>query len=131
ELPLISGKPGFESLKLNASGRVFDYDSLDSSDNVWKLGVNWQINPTVRLRATKGTSFRAPGLYELYLGDQTGFLSQLAIDPCILWGESNNTNLRANCAAEGIPADFTGAASSATVIAGGGLGVLEPETSTA
>ena len=131
ELPLISGKPGFESLKLNASGRVFDYDSLDSSDNVWKLGVNWQVNPTVRLRATKGTSFRAPGLYELYLGDQTGFLSQLAIDPCILWGESNNTNLRANCAADGIPADYTGAASSATIVSGGGLGVLEPETSTA
>ena len=131
ELPLISGKPGFESLSLNGSARVFEYDSLDGSDNVWKLGANWQINSAVRLRATKGTSFRAPGLYELFLGNQTGFASQLSIDPCIQWGESNNENIRTNCAAEGIPADFNGAASSALVVSGGGAGVLNPESSTA
>src|SRR5690606_28852820 len=68
---------------------------------------------------------------ELYLGNQTGFLSQLSIDPCILWNESNNDFIRANCAAAGIPGDYTGAASSATIISGGGLGVLEPERSTA
>ncbi|MCE7031628.1 TonB-dependent receptor [Lysobacter sp. GX 14042] len=131
EIPLLSGMTGFESLTLNGSARVFEYDSIDGSDNVWKLGMNWQINPTLRLRATKGTSFRAPGLYELYLGDQTGFQSQLAVDPCILWGESNNDFIRANCAATGIPEDYPGAASSATVVSGGGAGVLEPETSTA
>ncbi len=131
EVPLLRGRPGFESLSLNVSGRVFDYDSLDDGDNVWKMGLNWQVNPTVRLRATKGTSFRAPGLFELFLGNQTGFLSQLSVDPCILWGESTNENLRTNCAAEGIPDDFSGAASSATIISGGGAGVLEPESSTA
>lgn len=131
EIPLISGKPGFESLSLNTSARVFEYDSVDGSDNVWKMGLNWQINPAVRLRATRGTSFRAPGLYELYLGDQTGFVDQFAIDPCILWGESNNERVRASCAAEGIPSDFPSGGSSATVVSGGGAGVLTPETSTA
>lgn len=131
EFPLIKGKPGFESLTFNASGRVFDYSSLDGTDNVWKAGLNWQVNSALRLRATRGTSFRAPGLYELYLGDQTGFASQLSIDPCILWGESNNDFIRANCAAAGIADNYTGAASSATIVSGGGLGVLTPENSKA
>ena len=131
EIPLLAGKPMFESLKLNASGRVFKYDSIPGTDNIWKLGLNWQINSALRLRATKGTSFRAPGLYELYLGDQTGFQSQLAIDPCIQWNESTNDHIRANCAAAGIPDDYVGAASSALIVSGGGAGVLVPETSDA
>lgn len=130
ELPLLAGETPFESLTLNASGRVFDYDST-GSDSVWKAGLNWQINPTVRLRSTYGTSYRSPALYELYLGDQTAFVDQLSIDPCILWRDSTNEFVRANCAAAGIPDDFRGASSSATVVSGGGLGVLEPETSTA
>lgn len=133
EVPILKGVPAFESLSFNASGRVFEYSSVEGSDNVWKVGMNWQIVPALKLRATKGTSFRAPGLYELYLGDQTAFLSQLAIDPCVNWADPANTNdfLRANCAAAGIPGNYPGAASSATVVSGGGAGVLEPETSKA
>ncbi len=130
EIPLLAGKPFFESLTINGSGRVFDYDST-GSDSVWKAGLNWQINPTIRLRSTYGTSYRSPALYELFLGDQTAFVGQLAIDPCINWGESNNDFIRANCAAANIPDDFAGGASSATVVSGGGLGLLEPETSEA
>jgi iron complex outermembrane receptor protein len=130
DVPLIAGVPGIESLSINGSARVFDYDST-GSDSVWKAGLNWQINPTVRLRSTYGTSYRSPALYELFLGDQTAFLGQAAIDPCINWGESTNDFIRANCGAAGIPADFAGGAASATVISGGGLGVLEPETSNA
>jgi iron complex outermembrane receptor protein len=130
EVPLLAGVTLFESLTLNASGRVFEYDST-GSDSVWKAGLNWQINPTVRLRSTYGTSYRSPALYELYLGDQTAFVSQLAIDPCVDWQESNNDFIRANCAAAGIPGDYAGGASSATVVSGGGLGVLEPESSEA
>ena len=132
EFPLMKGLPGFEALTLNASARAFDYDSVGDSDEVWKLGLSWQINSAVRLRATRGTSYRAPGLYELYLGNLTGFVGQLAIDPCINWGESTNDFIRANCAAAGIPADYAAAgASSATVTTGGGQGFLKPETSKA
>ena len=131
ELPLLRDQPGFDSLTLNLSGRVFDYDSVDGTDSVWKAGLGWQVNPAVMFRATKGTSYRAPGLFELYLGDQTGFQSQLAIDPCIQWGESTNDFIRTNCAAQGIPANYNGAASSATVVSGGGAGILESETSEA
>ncbi|UGB37878.1 TonB-dependent receptor plug domain-containing protein [Frateuria soli] len=132
DVPLLKGIPAIESLSVNMSGRVFKYGSVDSRDQVWKTGLNWQITPTFRIRGTLGTSYRAPGLYELYLGDQTGFQSQTTIDPCILWGDSTNDRLRANCAAAGIPADYSaGGASSATIHSGGGKGHLEAETSRA
>lgn len=131
DVPLLKGIPGIESLTANASGRVFEYDSVDGSDNVWKLGLNWQISSALRVRGTIGTSYRAPGLYELYLGNQTGFAAQASIDPCILWGESSNDRYQANCAAAGIPANYAGGGSSATVYSGGGEGQLIPETSKA
>jgi iron complex outermembrane receptor protein len=130
ELPLLAGKPGAEEVTLNLSRRHFDYKSY-GSDSVWKAGLNWQIIPALRLRATEGTSYRAPALYELFLGDQTGFLDQLSIDPCIDWGNSSNANIQANCAAAGIPSDFTGGASGALIISGGGAGYLNAETSEA
>ncbi len=132
DIPLLKALPGVESLSVNVSGRIFQYASIPGSDNVWKTGLNWQVTPTFRLRGTIGTSYRAPGLYELYLGNQTGFQGQLAVDPCILWGDSDNTFLRANCAAAGIPADYAASgSSSATVFSGGGKGYLKPETSRA
>lgn len=132
EVPLLKGVPAFESLTLNLSARAFDYDSVKDSDYVWKVGLGWQIVPSFRVRATTGTSYRAPGLYELYLGDLSGFQSQRAIDPCINWGESTNDHIRANCAAAGIPDDYAAAgASSAEIFTGGGAGHLKPETSRA
>jgi len=131
EVPLLANLPLVEQLTFNGSARVFKYDTVADSDYVWKAGMGWQIIPSLRLRATRGTSYRAPGLYELFLGDQTGFLSQLSIDPCVRWGESTSQTIRANCQAAGIPADYDGAGSSATIVSGGGLGVLKPETSRA
>ncbi len=130
EIPLLAGKPGFEDLTLNVSGRYFDYKE-GGSDTVWKAGLRWALTPTILLRGTMGTSYRAPALFELYLGDETGFVGQAGIDPCVNWGDSTNDNIRTNCAAEGIPDDYTGLGSSATVISGGGAGFLEPETSDA
>lgn len=130
EVPIVKGQPFFEDLTLNASLRWFDYELYDA-DTVYKLGLNWQINPLLRLRATQGTSFRAPALFELYLGNQSGFGGQLAIDPCVQWGESTNPLLQTNCAAAGIPPTYNGVGSSATIISGGGAGFLSPETSDA
>lgn len=131
DVPLLKALPAVESLSVNFSGRAFKYGSIAGTDSVWKTGLNWQLTPTFRLRGTLGTSYRAPGLYELYLGNQTGFQGQLAIDPCILWGDSSNDRLRSNCAAAGIPATYAGNGASATVYSGGGAGFLKPETSRA
>lgn len=131
EVPLIRGFSFIEDLTANLSGRWSDYDSYGES-TTYKVGLNWQITPAWRLRATHGTSFRAPALYELFLANQTSFLGQTAVDPCINWQDSTNDRIRANCAAAGVPSGYTAAgSSSALIITGGGIGVLEPETAEA
>lgn len=130
-IPIVKGLPGIESLNVDLSAREFKYGSVGSSSNVWKYGLNWQPIPTFRVRGTIGTSYRAPALYELYLADQSGFVSQLSIDPCINWQDSSNQFIQKNCAAAGVPADYAGAGPTAEVTQGGGKGFLKPETSRA
>lgn len=131
DIPLLKNVTLFDNLTLNLSGRLSDYDSYGDS-STYKAGLNWAITPQYRLRASYGTSFRAPALYELYLANQTSFLGQGSVDPCLNWGNSTNTTLQANCAADGIPDDYNAAgASSATIITGGGAGILNPETAEA
>jgi iron complex outermembrane receptor protein len=134
EVPLMRNKFLADSLVLTTSGRVTDVESYGKGDT-YKVGLNWAITPTIRVRASQGTSFRTPALFELYLADQTSFASQRSIDPCIRWGANlaaGNISHRIaeNCAADGILENFTGGAIDATVIAGGGLGLLKAETST-
>lgn len=128
EVPLLKGVPFAEELTVNVSGRAFEYDSF-GSDSVYKIGLNWQVNPSIRLRATQGTSFRAPALFEQFLDSQTSFLGQTSIDPCIDWGNSTDGNIRANCATDGVPSTYTGLGSSALVISGGNGATLTAETS--
>ncbi len=131
DVPILKGLPAFQSLDLQASGRHTDYKSYGAS-NTYKVGLNWQIIPSIRLRATQGTSFRAPALYELYLAHQTSFAAQNAnLDPCINWQANPNTVLQTNCNSEHIDPGYAGAGSSATITTGGGAGILKAETSKA
>src|SRR3546814_19052724 len=66
---------------VEATARGGAQDSF--SDTTWKVGANWAVTDWLRFRGTWGTSFRAPALFELFLQDQTGFLGQSDIDPCI------------------------------------------------
>jgi len=134
EVPLLRDMTMVDSLTLTASGRYTDVDSYGSGDT-YKVGINWGITPTLRLRASQGTSFRAPALFELYLADQTSFIGQRFVDPCISWGPALaagaiSQTTADNCAADGLAPDFIGGSLSATLISGGGFGVLEAETST-
>lgn len=126
ELPLLRNLPLFNELTLNLSGRLSDYDSY-GENSTYKVGLNWRISPEFRIRASNGTSFRAPALYELFLADQTGFAGQFNVDPCINWADSTNSDIQQNCAADGIPGDYDGFGPSVEVSTGGGLGVLEGE----
>lgn len=134
-VPIFKNLPFAQSVDLSLSGRYTDVDSY-GSDETYKVGLNWQVIPSVRLRATRGTSFRAPALFELYKNAETSFASQRTLDPCIRWA----ANLAAgtlpqyvanNCQAAGIPGTYTGAGATATVTSGGGAGMLEAETSKA
>lgn len=140
EIPLIHNTPLIQSLTLSAAGRVTNFkatraDGVTDTDNgnwTYKAGLNWQVTDWLRFRGSYGTSFRAPALFELFLADQSSFAQQRNIDPCIRYGTNVNASqqLKDNCQADGIPANFAGGAITAQVFTGGGLGILEAETST-
>ncbi|MBS0295766.1 MAG: TonB-dependent receptor [Proteobacteria bacterium] len=133
-IPLIRDMPFIYRLDTNLSGRETTVDG-HGSNFTYKVGVNWAITPEYRLRGTYGTSFRAPALFESFLANQTSFLGQRSIDPCINWGAALAANqipqrVANNCAAQGVPAVYSGAGSSATIFTGGGPN-LRSETSKA
>ncbi len=140
-IPLVRDYPLFENLELIGSGRYTEITSENrdgrsiSVDGFnYRATANWQIIPALRLRGTIGTSFRAPALYEQFLADESSSLRQSAIDPCIGWanaltGGDITQQIADNCAVAGIPSDYAGAPIAASILTGGGFGVLEPETS--
>lgn len=135
KLPLLKEAPFAYELGASASVRYTDYQSY-GSDLTYRLGATWAPVRELRFRANYGTSFRAPNLYEQFVGDQTGFLSA---DPCDDFAATATpgSNVYKNCLAElttvlGSPAAAlnyvsTGGYEVTTV---GGRGVLEAETST-
>jgi len=131
-IPLLRDLPFIQRFGLDLSGRATTVDR-HGSNATYKVGANWQISPEYRLRATYGTSFRAPALFESFLANQTSFVGERSIDPCNNWGANLAAGLipqrvATNCAAQGVPSNFAGAAS-ATVFTGGGSH-LKSETST-
>ena len=81
ELPLLANMPAAEQVTLNLSARWTDDEFYGSAwTNSYKLG--WRPVESLLIRGTYGTSYRAPNLRELFLQDQTGFLS--LNDPCLI-----------------------------------------------
>ncbi|MEG1451652.1 MAG: TonB-dependent receptor [Brevundimonas sp.] len=127
DLPLLRDMPLAQNLSLNVSGRYSDYDSYGDS-LTYKAGVNWQMTPSVRLRSSYGTSFRAPALYEQFLGAQVGYQGQSAADPCYDYTEANSIDpkILAGCILDN--ASITTGGSSVAVATVGGRDLLEAET---
>ena len=128
EVPLLSDVPGAADLRLNGSLRYTDYDSY-GSDDTHKIGLMWSPIEWVSLRYTRGTSFRAPALFEQFQGPTSGFLSQ-AGDPCNSYGVNPNPVRVANCASE-LPSNPTFIATSGIRVfsEGGAAAGLAAETS--
>lgn len=105
EIPLLAGLPWAEELLFNGSGRWTDYDSY-GSDTTYRVALDYQVNPNVRFRATSGTSFRAPHLFEQFLANQSGFDPGF-LDPCINYGDEFDPDdvVYQNCESLGLPPD--------------------------
>jgi outer membrane receptor protein involved in Fe transport len=105
EAPLLAGLPGAEELTANISARYTDYDSY-GSDTTYKIGLSYVPVTWVKLRATTGTSFRAPAIFEQYLAPTSGFLPG-ETDPCDDYGElPADSPTYINCASEGLSPNF-------------------------
>ena len=148
ELPLMAGVPLAEELTLNLSGRWTD-DEFYGSDWTYTTKLGYRPINSLLLRATYGTSFRAPTVREVFLQDQTGFLT--LFDPCAVPEEAlgdistgggydpsrdpRDPVVLENCRRQGVdPTTLisnNGNTFFSTEIARGGTTDLEAETSTA
>lgn len=81
ELPLLAGKPAAEELTLNLSARNTK-DEFYGAEWTYSGKLGYRPIESVLLRATAGTSFRAPNLGENFLQSQTGFSN--VFDPCFI-----------------------------------------------
>lgn len=98
--------PGVERLELSLAGRVEDHERVGSTSNP-KIGLLYGPIPNLVLRASWGTSFRAPSLRELQSTYQIGpsFLSRGGGNILTLIQYGGNPDLRPETA-ESITAGF-------------------------
>jgi outer membrane receptor protein involved in Fe transport len=126
EAPVLKDMPLAKELTLNASARLANYKSYGTG-STHKIGALWAPTSWISLRGTNGTSYRAPALFEQFVGATTGFLSS-STDPCNDYTNKSATRA-ANCASEGLPTDFSQKNGIESVTQGGRDAGLKAETS--
>ncbi len=126
-LPLLKALTGVESLTLNSALRYSDYDLFGNTTN-HKLGLNWQITPSLQIRTTHASAFRTPNIPELFAGEQK--LNLITSDPCSNWNKlPASSPVYQNCQAAGVPAGYQQLVSSVLSTLGGNRN-LKPEEAT-
>ena len=130
EVPLLKNLPAIQELTLSASSRWSNYESYGSA-STYKAGLVWTPTKWITLRGTNGTSYRAPALYEQFLGATSGF-SSAQNDPCNNWDSPTNagTARGINCKNEGLPPGFQATTGIQIFGVGGREAGLKAETST-
>ncbi len=119
-VPLLADMPAAEILELSVAARYSDYDNFGSNTS-GKVGLRWKPFEDLLVRATYSEAFRAPSIFETFLGPRDSY-PQLT-DPCN-GGEAANPELP-GCA--GIPSSYQQANSQIRITQGGNLN-LTPET---
>ncbi|MBY6064404.1 TonB-dependent receptor [Pseudidiomarina sediminum] len=123
-LPILRDAPLAQSLDLEMAYRYSDYDTFGSDGN-YKVGLQWQVSDSLKVRATQSTAFRIPNIPELFGGVAEGNLT--TTDPCDGWDQAGaNPTVAANCQADGLPAGYTQFGSTVLTTVGGNPN-LKPE----
>lgn len=110
-VPVLADLPGVDSLIVDLAGRYSDYNTIGSTET-WRVGLDWTVIPSLRVRATRSQAVRAPSIAELFNPQSQNFA--FINDPCD--SRANRANSipnapnpqvrAANCAALGVPAGF-------------------------
>ena len=101
-IPLLGGDfslPLVDALEVNGSYRIVD-DSLAGRENVWGLGVRWDVVRGLTIRSSLSRNYRAPNLNQLLAPATTE--AATANNPCSnasIANGSNPTARYANCLA--------------------------------
>ena len=123
-LNLLHNAPFAKDLTIDGQGRFSSYSNVGDTKN-WKTSINWQPVRDVHFRATLGTSFRQPNVYELYGGQYLNYLP--GADPCT---EATSPTVIANCMKHGVssPQTMQDVNSGQIPSLTGGNAKLKPET---
>ncbi|HEX8622585.1 MAG TPA: TonB-dependent receptor [Allosphingosinicella sp.] len=126
-LPLLRDRTLFHRLELSGAVRYSDYSESGSTTTL-KGTVNWQPVKDLLFRGSWAEGFRAPTIGELF-GTPSRF-DQEIVDPCSAVGGAIPAAVKANCIADGVPANgsYVQANPQLPVITGGNID-LAPETS--
>ncbi len=90
DIPLIADYPLFKSLEVNISGRFTDEEFYGSA-GTYSVKGGWRPVDSLLLKASFGTSYRAPNLRENFLRSQSGFNS--ITDPCAVPNDAFTTGV--------------------------------------
>ena len=106
-VPVIKDRFLFQDVTFGSAIRFADYSTIGKATS-WQLGLNWQILPDFKMRATSSLAIRAPNIGELFSPRQPAF--EFPDDPCdesnINLGDRPENRLR-NCRSIGIPEGWT------------------------
>jgi outer membrane receptor protein involved in Fe transport len=128
ELPVLKEQL-IHSLTLNGSARYTHYKSYGGQ---WTYKIGGLLSPikAVTFRGSYGTSYRAPALFEQFLGSTSGFLPNTT-DPCNDLASKTNPLVIQRCEAEGLDPNFRQNSSVVVIGKGGAEAGLKAETSKA
>ncbi|WNZ57191.1 TonB-dependent receptor [Microbulbifer sp. MKSA007] len=112
-LPILAGEKYADELSMDIALRYSDFDTF-GGQSTGKLGIVYAPTENFRFRTSYSTSFRAPGIYELYSGTSQSY--EYLLDPCDT-SSSNTSGQGANCSEVG--SSFTQAGSQIATNVGG------------
>jgi iron complex outermembrane receptor protein len=128
DLPIFKDLPFAHELDLDGSVRWTNYHSY-GSNWTYKAGGRWAPTKWLSLRGSYGTSYRAPALFEQFLGATSGFLGSTT-DICDGLSVANTPpSILAACQAQGLPLGFQQNNGVTVITKGGAESGLKAETS--
>lgn len=92
QVPILKDLPFAKRLDMRVSGRYSNYNTFGDA-YTWGVAANYAPIDDIRFRASLGTSFRQPNVFEAYGGGTVSY--NTATDPCT--NPAPGTNAYANC----------------------------------
>ena len=131
-IPLAATRPFGDFLALELGARLSDYKHAGTS-NTWKVGIDWRLTGSFRIRSMFQRSVRAPNLLEAFQEEAANlsvFAEDPMDDPCSAVSNPEAAGNVDKCIATGLPASEIGVFNAGPVDASyvfGGNPDLAPE----
>ncbi|TMN99197.1 TonB-dependent receptor [Pseudoalteromonas sp. S558] len=106
-IPLLADMPFAERLDFTVAARRTDVSLLKDAETTTKYAIEWRPNSELLVRANLSEGFRTPSVSTLF--DPRANSAVTYTDPCVQYGSNPDASaeLKINCAADGLPANWT------------------------